>query len=246
MKVSYLYGRRRYPQNVKNEREYDMFLSAIGRSHTVELIKYFREKGIEDFENGCTAQSLEDRDLACWEKIKNNFLAKGDSLLDIGTNIGSMCFRMKNEGYNPTGLEQSADIMELLSDDVKPLLQRDEWKEIDFITAKESNALNLFGEKKFDAIFTKHVLEHVPNVVQSLQMWKKLARKGICGIVPIEDKKECWEPGRHTYRFSEKVLKRLLEEQGYKNVGICGFDGDVTVNGKFYHKARSAGYWASL
>jgi len=246
MKISYWYGRRHYPPNIHNEAEYEVLLDGIGKGYTGHIANEFEKTGIKSLEEGCTVDSTADRDLACWHEIKKHFLRKGDTILDVGTNMGTMCFRMKHEGYEPTGIEQSADIVNYTNSIIKPQLSRENWQAIEFISARESEILNLFGEKSFDVIFTKHVLEHVPNVVETLQMWRKVARKGICGIVPIEDKEECWLPGRHTYRFSEKVLRKLLEEQGYKNIGICSYVGDSIVDGKFYRESKSAGYWANL
>ena len=246
MNVSYTYGKHRFPPSVKNGDMYATFLTNLGKSHLIEILTTMQRDGIKSLEDGCIPSPATDRDVACWLEIRKNFLSKGDSILDVGTNIGTWCFRMKSEGYEPTGLEQSWDIVNYINTSLKPQLSREEWKKIKFVSALESNALQVFGEKSFDVVFSKHVIEHVPNVVETLQMWKKMAKKGICGVVPIEVKEECWDPGRHTYRFSLKVLRKLLEEQGYSNIGMCSFEGDALVDGKFYRRCTSAGYWATI
>ena len=57
-----------------------------------------------------------------------------------------------------------------------------------------------------DYIINSHILEHVPNVVETLEYWK------------VQNNR------KHLHEFRPKQFKKLLQDLGFKNVFVSGTD----------------------
>jgi SAM-dependent methyltransferase len=84
------------------------------------------------------------------------------SILDVGAGSGAHCEFFKDRGYNPTAIDTQPD-----------------WfgshGSIEFI---QGNVLDLDGSRKFDAIFSSHTLEHIPNTEIAMQKMRALINDG--------------------------------------------------------------------
>jgi 2-polyprenyl-3-methyl-5-hydroxy-6-metoxy-1,4-benzoquinol methylase len=91
--------------------------------------------------------------------------------------------------------------------------------------------LDYYNDKKFDYIFMNHYLEHVIDPMQELKKAYKILKKDgrIIGVMPnfySYDQKifrKYWGGNhvpRHTYQYSPKVLKKMLQKSGFVNVEI--------------------------
>lgn len=143
---------------------------------------------------------------------KQTGTSKGD-ILDIGAGTGAFLDTMYHAGWEVTGLEPDE-------------------------TARE-NALKLYGlelqqpgelfnlQKKYDAITLWHVLEHVHDLQEYIQQFKKLLRPKGCLFIAVpnytsydaEVYKEywaAWDVPRHLYHFSPTSITRLLLQSGFQ------------------------------
>jgi len=81
---------------------------------------------------------------------------------------------------------------------------------------------------QLDYIINSHVLEHLPNVVQTLEYWKSaLKEDGILFTYLPSYKSEYWKiqnNRKHLHEFRPKQFKKLLVDLGFKNVFVSGTD----------------------
>ena len=79
-----------------------------------------------------------------------------------------------------------------------------------------------------DYIINSHVLEHLPNVVETLEYWKdKLKDGGILFTYVPSYESEYWKiqnNRKHLHEFESDKLKKLLQDLGFKNVFVSGTD----------------------
>lgn len=79
-----------------------------------------------------------------------------------------------------------------------------------------------------DYIINSYILEHVPNVVETLEYWKgALKENGILFTYLPSDKSEYWKiqhNRKHLHEFRPKQFKKLLQDLGFKNIFVSGTD----------------------
>src|SRR5262245_6788995 len=94
-------------------------------------------------------------------------------------------------------------------------------------------ALNL-PEGKLDGIFSSHCLEHLPNYVDALEYWySRLEPGGILFLYLPHPDQEYWKPHhnrKHIHSLNPDLLREILEDLGYVNIFITGYD----LNHSFY------------
>lgn len=77
--------------------------------------------------------------------------------------------------------------------------------------------LSLFASESFDALFSSHVLEHMPDMQEALNEWGRVIKSGgyLCLYVPSANLyPKCGEPGAnpdHKHDIDIPALQRLLE-----------------------------------
>lgn len=81
---------------------------------------------------------------------------------------------------------------------------------------------------QLDYIINSHILEHVPNVVETLEYWKSaLKEDGILFTYLPSYKSEYWKiqnNRKHLHEFRPKQFNKLLVDLGFKNVFVSGTD----------------------
>ena len=152
------------------------------------------------------------------KQFKNYFQNK--NILDFGCGWGGMLNNIKNS--------KSLNAVELRKNCVRFI--QDNFKDIKI----QENILDF--KKKFDVITLFHVLEHIPNQIETLKIIKKkLSRNGkiIIEVPHAEDfllefkdlpefkKFTLWS--EHLILHTTKSLEKFLEEAGYKNIKIYYF-----------------------
>ena len=135
------------------------------------------------------------------------------NLLDIGSGTGLFLKKMKDAGWNVTGLEPDADARKISADQQSGSVYLPE-------------KLFELPLHSFDAISLWHVLEHVHNLHTYMEQIKKLITPGGYLFVAVPNYtsadaayyKEHWaayDVPRHLYHFSPKSMQHLFEKHGF-------------------------------
>lgn len=137
--------------------------------------------------------------------IKQNVKQAHPSLLDFGCGTGEFLATCKKSGINVTGIEPSdvarANATDIVQTNIYPTLEE--------------------ASTKFDVVTLWHVLEHVPDLNETISELKtKLNENGTMFIaVPNHESKDgSWynnewagyDVPRHLWHFTQKSMKRLL------------------------------------
>lgn len=154
-------------------------------------------------------------------KQKFNLVAsnsKGKNHLDYGCGTGEFLSYVKSQGWNTIGIEPSdAARNQAISNhklDARPL------SEFSNLTAESFNSISLW-----------HVLEHVPDLNETLAKFNQLlANDGLLVIaVPNPTSPDAQKYGniwagydvpRHLWHFSPDVMKKLVEGHGFKLISM--------------------------
>jgi 2-polyprenyl-3-methyl-5-hydroxy-6-metoxy-1,4-benzoquinol methylase len=147
-----------------------------------------------------------------WKRAKILINKTEGTILDFGCGTGDFLNIMQNSGWTITGVEPSADARlkaEILT------------------SIKINGSLDELSTQKFDIITAWHVVEHVPDLMQTVQKLKNLLKEG--GIIFIavpnyqspdaEKYKEHWagfDVPRHLWHFSKKSMSTLFDLVGLK------------------------------
>jgi 2-polyprenyl-3-methyl-5-hydroxy-6-metoxy-1,4-benzoquinol methylase len=142
-------------------------------------------------------------------------LKKG-RVLDYGAGTGAFLNTCKSNGWDTTGIEPDADARKVMRDKFS-ISSYSNWQQ-----AKAQNALH-----DFDVITAWHVLEHVPDLKETIgELRGALKEKGkLIVAVPNPDSfdakyyKENWaayDVPRHLWHFAPANMERLMKEQGFK------------------------------
>lgn len=133
-------------------------------------------------------------------------------ILDVGCGTGAFLESCRVGGWQVSGMEPDADARAV----AKKKLQID----------VQPNLSALSSADPYDIITLWHVLEHVPNLNETiLQLYKLLADKGTLLIaVPNSDSydahyfKECWaayDVPRHLHHFTPSTIEPLFKKQDF-------------------------------
>src|SRR5688572_4259641 len=147
-----------------------------------------------------------------WKRAKVLSHKAEGSILDFGCGTGEFLNTMKNSGWDITGVEPSAEARlkaEILN------------------STKICGSLAELSNNQFDVITAWHVIEHVPDLLQTTQTLKSLLKKDgiIFMAVPNYQSpdgtsyQEHWagfDVPRHLWHFSKKSMSTLLTSTGLK------------------------------
>ncbi len=144
---------------------------------------------------------------------------KGDQrgrLLDIGCGSGLFLAHMQNFGWQVTGVEPDPDAARNT---------REQFNLLDIHTGSlESVALK---ESSFDAVTMNHVLEHLPDPVQTLKQCWRVLRPGGQLVVTTPNAKSlgkqffkknwlAWDAPRHVFLFDTQTLRKCAQKAGFR------------------------------
>ncbi|MCK4553263.1 class I SAM-dependent methyltransferase [Candidatus Pacearchaeota archaeon] len=150
--------------------------------------------------------------------IRGTIIKKGKRLLDIGSGSGQFLYEMKQFGLDVYGVE-TGEFNEKSVKKEKLNIQKTTLEKVKY------------KEDFFDAITMNHVLEHVNNPNETLKEIHKILKKKGLFIVAVPNYnslaykifKSDWlalDVPRHLFNYSDKILKKLLEQEKFKIVKV--------------------------
>lgn len=156
-------------------------------------------------------QTVRKRTLQNKLALINSFNFTDKKLLDIGSGTGDFLATCKNDNWNVFGVEPNKDAGKISTN-----------KGVSVITD-----IYLLKENSFDVITLWHVLEHVENLLEYIEILKsKLSPNGVLIIAVPNYKsfdanhyKEFWaafDVPRHLWHFSQTSIKKLFANVSMK------------------------------
>ena len=141
-------------------------------------------------------------------------IIKGAKLLDVGCGSGQFIYEMKKFGLEVYGVEPG-DFDEKSAEEFGLNI-----KKKDLLSAK-------YPRESFDIVTMSHVLEHTSDPSENLKEVYKVLRKGGLFIVRVPNYNSLsfslfgknWyglDIPRHLYNFSDKILIKRLESEGFR------------------------------
>lgn len=139
-----------------------------------------------------------------------NKLANKGNLLDIGCGTGDFIKTAQQNGWNITGIEPDEQARAIANNKTNNAVYNLE-------------KLTELPEKTYDIITLWHVLEHLPNLKEHIQLFKKLLKPDGTLIIAVPNYKsydahyykEFWaayDVPRHLWHFSKKAIALLFSE----------------------------------
>ena len=143
-------------------------------------------------------------------------LKRMGSLLDIGCGTGHLLAEFQRKGWETKGIEPNEKARDYAVTNFK-------------LNVEEESSLNNFGEKSFDVVSMWHVLEHVHDPKQRMELVGNILKDDGLAVIALPnpgsyDAKHygmwwaAWDVPRHLYHFSRKAFQNLAETTGFKIV----------------------------
>jgi len=147
----------------------------------------------------------------------SNIVKKNSRVLEIGCGTGEYLSYLKHKGYEVEGIELSKYCIDTA------------WNKYG-LNIKQGTIFDYKNkENYFDLIIMRHVLEHVPDPLETIKaIYKMLKENGtffclIPNAASYDAKifKQYWrgfELPRHYFHYDPKVLKKIFEQEGFHNI----------------------------
>jgi len=172
------------------------------------------------------------------------------SLLDIGAGTGDFLKHAKKIGWKVDGVEPNLNATELA---LKKGIQL-------------QPSLNNFKNQQFDVVTLWHVLEHIPNLDETVQQLSKLVKAGGSLIIAVPNFKSydaehygmfwaAYDVPRHLWHFSKSSIEHIFSEDfKLEKIKPMIFDSfyvsllsEKYISGKkFSLKALWVGFWSNV
>jgi 2-polyprenyl-3-methyl-5-hydroxy-6-metoxy-1,4-benzoquinol methylase len=142
----------------------------------------------------------------------------GGRLLDVGCGSGDWIMFMRGLGWQVSGNDFDANAVKTA---------RDRGLDVECASLEQQN----HADASFDAVTLSHVIEHVPNPIQTLVECRRILKPGgrLVLFTPNASSlshrvfKQDWrglEPPRHLHVFSTESMRPLLERAGFRNISV--------------------------
>ena len=140
-------------------------------------------------------------------KLINQVSENGKTLLDIGCGTGHFLQVAANAGWEISGIEPNEQARSIANNKTNNVVF-------------DTDLLSKFEAHSFDVITLWHVLEHLPNLEQHFETFKKLLKPDGVLIIAVPNYKsydaklykEFWaayDVPRHLWHFSQDAIKKL-------------------------------------
>jgi len=145
-------------------------------------------------------------------KLINKYSSQPNSLLDIGCGTGDFLATAQKAGWQIQGIEPDAGARVIANKKTSN-------------SVKDVEALEDFANASFDVITLWHVLEHLPNLDEQIQILDKLLKPEGTLILAVPNfkshdakhYKEFWaayDVPRHFWHFSQDAISKLFSKVG--------------------------------
>ena len=156
-------------------------------------------------------QSVRKRTLQKKLSLINSFNTTEKKVLDIGAGTGDFLSTCKKDGWNTFGVEPNKEARAISKNK----------------NVKTFNDISLVKENNFDVITLWHVLEHVENLLEYIEVLKNKLKPNGTLIIAVPNYKsfdakhykEFWaafDVPRHLWHFSQNSIKKLFSRVSMK------------------------------
>lgn len=133
--------------------------------------------------------------------------------LDIGCGTGEFLNACENEGFSTKGIEPSALARQQAIDNFK-------------LSVSENTDLEQFQNNEFDSISMWHVLEHIPNLNETIKQFERILNTKGKIIIAVPNHKSwdanyykeywaAWDVPIHLWHFSKETIEKLFNKHGF-------------------------------
>ncbi len=162
-------------------------------------------------------------------KILKPHLNKINSVLDIGSGVGTIDFYLASKGKKVTGIEISTNAVEIAKANAK-VFKLD--KKINYIAAEFPSKV---PQNNYDLVLFSEVIEHLENDTKALKdIWKVLKPGGLLIITTPSKNAPLYRLGLldnferevgHLRRYTQEGLKELVENNGFQIISSGKHEG---------------------
>ena len=150
--------------------------------------------------------------------IKKASGKQSGTILDIGSGTGYFMHRIKNDGWDITGIEKSVSARE--------------YAKLKFgLNLSEPESLFQIPEKTKDVVTLWHVLEHLEKLNDTMQSIHKVLKDDGTAVIALPNKNSidavyykehwaAWDVPRHLWHFSPSDFRELAEKNGFSVVAL--------------------------
>ncbi len=156
------------------------------------------------------------RSIALKRKLKliNAFDTEGKQILDFGCGTGDFLKVCKNDGWQITGVEPNEKARSIAKENTNA-------------TIYSTDDLNLLQNNSFDVITLWHVLEHLPDLENHINLIKRLLKPNGKLVLALPNYKSydaafykkywaAYDVPRHLWHFSKESIPKLFSGFGFK------------------------------
>ena len=173
-------------------------------------------------------------------KLINGFKTDTKTILDFGCGTGDFLKVCDKDGWEITGIEPNSKAREIAN------------QKLDNLVFDATEATN-FKNKKFDVITLWHVLEHLPNLKESIINFKQLLKPNGVLVIAVPNFKSydanyyqsywaAWDVPRHLWHFSQYSILKLFDEVNMKIVETRPMHFDAFYVSLLSEKYKSGKY----
>lgn len=166
------------------------------------------------------------RKYTVWRKVsllKKTTLKKNH--LDIGCGTGEFLYKCKKEGFSVAGVEPSE------------LARSQAIKNFNLNVSSDAK-LKQFKDESFGSISMWHVLEHIPNIEDTMQNLNRIVTKNGYIIIAVPNHKSwdasyykkywaAWDVPIHLWHFSKTAIEKMFNRHGFSLIKTKGMVFDA-------------------
>jgi len=141
-------------------------------------------------------------------------IKEGGTHLDIGCGTGEFLNACKNSGFKTLGIEPSPKA-------------RGQALENYGLSVSENTNLSQYPDSEFDSISMWHVLEHVTNLNETLDQFKRVLKPDGKLLIAVPNHNSwdanhykeywaAWDVPIHLWHFSKTTIERLFKKHGFR------------------------------